>query len=274
MDVAEKVGLGPDQWLKMWETDFADDPSCEHTDPADGEHHHSDAQEGAHEDHGQCNDTVDDVDDSGKPLKVDKYLIKNISRLTGGNTKADILVSLCGDTKDLQWLSSKGYSVVGVELSEKAVKQSFENACGGPIPYEVTSYSDVKVYSATDGKSLRVYVGDFFGDGISPRQLGKFDSVWDSHGIVSLPISMQKGFADKLLTFVKPGGKMLFSTVDYDITTLKKGPAPAPIPCALLKEFYPNCKIDLLENLEFEKGHFFDGVEHVTNPITLVEVPK
>ena len=74
---------------------------------------------------------------------------------------------------------------MGAELSEKAVKEAFEDACAGPIPYDVTTKGEVKIYSATDGKKIRVYVSDFFGDGICPQELGKFNCVWDAHGIVS-----------------------------------------------------------------------------------------
>ena len=207
----QMAGLGPEQWLKLWESGFTHDHSQE-SDSTSGGHSHHHHEHGKHEDH--CHSTISEIDNQGNMLKVDAYLLSNIHSLTGGNTNETVFVSLCGDTKDLEWLCSKGYSVVGAELSEKAVKQAFENACAGPIPYDVTTKGEVKIYSATDGKNLRVYVSDFFGDGICPQELGKFNCIWDSHGIVSLPGLQQKPYADKLLTFLKPGGKFLFSTVD------------------------------------------------------------
>ncbi len=260
------VGLGPDQWLQMWDSGFTHDHS-QQADSSSGEHRHHGQEED--QEHG----TVNDVNKSGKVLKVDRYLFRHISTLTGGNSNEAILVSLCGDTKDLEWLSSKGYSVVGVELSETAVKKAFENACAGPIPYRVTTHGDIKEYSATDGKKLRVFVGDFFGDGISVRLIGQFNCVWDSHGIVALPVSMQKPYAEKLLTFVKPGGKILFSSLDYDITTLKSSPAPAPVSSSLLSKYYPGCNVSLLEDSVFNHNHL-EGIDHITNPVILVEVPK
>lgn len=160
-----KVGLGPEQWLMMWESGFTHEHS-QQTDPSSGEHHHHDHEHGEH-----GHSTVEDIDKDGRSLKVDSYLFRNIHSLTGGNTNESVFVTLCGDTKDLEWLSSKGYSVVGAELSEKAVKQAFENACAGPIPYKITSKGDIKIYSATDGKKLRIYVGNFLVMGFVQKSL-------------------------------------------------------------------------------------------------------
>jgi len=250
---SSKVGLSGEQWLKMWEGGFTHDHS-QQTD----HHHHDDHEDDMEHEHS----SVEDVDSHGTKLKVDAYLFRNVYSLTKGDKTEAVLVPLCGNTKDLEWLCSKGYSVVGLEISEKAVKKSFEKACAGPIPYEVCNKGEVKVYSATDGRNLQVYVGDFFSK-----------EIWDSHGIVSLPLTQQKPYADKLLTFLKPGGRMLFSTVYYDIDKLEEGPAPAPISRSMLAEYYPSCSVTLLEEDKFEQ-HEFVGVDHATNPVILVEDVK
>ena len=53
-----------------------------------------------------------------------------------------ILVPLCGKSLDLGWLNAQGYEVVGVELSEQAVSELFEQLEVEPIrmqdsPFEI-----------------------------------------------------------------------------------------------------------------------------------------
>ena len=183
-----------------------------------------------------------------------------------------MLVSLCGNSPDMEWLCSKGYGVVGVELSEVAVKQAFDKTefkNAEPIPYEITTDGNLKIYSATDGKNMKVYVGNFFDDSLNPKKLGTFPCIWDAHGLVSIPVPQQEPYAKKLLSFLKPGGKMLFSTVKYDLSKLKTGPAPAPVPASTLQRLYPDLKVQLLESTPLTGGEL-DGVDEWSNEIILV----
>ena len=258
MEEFDKVGLSPDQWKKMWDGDFSD---CAHS-----EDHCSETP------HESCGDEITDEDEYGNKLKVADILYRNIANLTAGKPKETVLISLCGDSPDLEWLCSKGYSVVGLELSETAVKAIFDKARAGPIPFEVSSEEGFMIYSATDGKPLKVYVGDFFGDRMNPDLLGTFNCIWDAHGIVSIPVGQQQRYAEKLFTFLKPGGKILFSTVDYDIGKLTSGPAPAPVPASKLSDFFPNCDVNLLEEKALPRWEL-EGVEHWSNQVILISSP-
>lgn len=271
----KKAGLGPEQWLKMWENDFRHEighnmedevhSAVIHQEGCGHDHHQHDSEDHEH-------DTVTDEDQHGNKLKVDSFLFRNITSLTGGKTNETVFVSLCGNSPDLEWLCSRGYSVVGAELSETAVKAVFEKAIAGPIPYNVSTQGEVKIYSATDGKNLRVYIGDFFSDGICPDQLGNFNCIWDAHGIVSIPVAQQESYAKKLFTFLNPGGNILFSTVEYDLDKLVTGPAPAPVPASKLLTFFPGCVVKQLEEKELPEWEL-DGVEHWSNPVILVSAP-
>lgn len=275
------VGLSAEDWLKMWNCGWTHDygqhvhdethftscgagDECESHCGGDSDHHGhgcSHSGDGSH----ACGHHGDREDQ----CQVDVHLKRNLHRLTGGDVKKAILVSLCGNSPDMEWLCGQGYKVVGTEISETAVERAFEKAACGSIPFKVTVDGSVKTYSATDDKNLKIYVGDFFHDGINSGKLGTFDCVWDAHGIVSLPVHQQKPFAEKLGTFVKPGGKILFSTVDYDIAKLKKGPAPAPVGASVLREFYPQCKVDLLETKPLTSGEL-EGVDEWDNLVVMV----
>lgn len=259
----DKVGLDPEQWLKMWESGF--EHKNQHT---DGEGAHS----GDSHSEESCGEFVTELDKRGNKLKVDSILFRNIDYLTSGKTEETVLVSLCGSSPDLEWLCNKGYTVIGTELSEAAVKALFEKACAGPIPYIVSVEDEVIIYSATDGKHLKVYVGNFFSDGISHDRLGTFNCIWDAHGMVSIPASQQESYAKKLFTFLKPGGNILFSTVNYDISKLVSGPAPAPVPASKLLEFFPGCVVKQLEDKNLPEWEL-DGIQSWSNPVVLISAP-
>ena len=260
----DKVGISPEQWVKMWEEWNTPGHKCEHEQEQCG-HSHADH---ASEEHGKEHESS-----GGHGSEVDKYLIKHLDRLTGGHENRTILVTFCGNSPDLAWLCQKGHTVVGCEIAEAAVKELFENkVLGGSIPYKVQEKGDVKIFSATDGKKLEVYVGDFFGS-LSPEMTGMFDCIWDSHGIVSIPIPLHRPFAQKVIKFLKPGGRMFFSTSDYDITKLKVGPAPCPMSTAQLEELFPDFDVELLDESEEDPSQM-EGLDRFTNPYNLLTYKK
>ena len=78
-----KVGLGPEEWLKLWESGFTHDHSQESDSTSGGHGHHEHEQEHEHE-HGENEEhghsTVSEVDNQGNMLIVDSYLFRNIHR--------------------------------------------------------------------------------------------------------------------------------------------------------------------------------------------------
>ena len=250
-----------EQWLKLWE---------------DGFHHHHHHNEGDQQKSSSAPlIQVPSSAESGEKrasgpgchgTAVDKYLQKHIGSLTGGKDNLSILVTLCGNSPDLAWLCEKGYNVVGCELSAKAVEQLFENrVLGGKIDYQVSEEGGIKTYTATDGKKLKVYVGDFFSAALSPELTGTFDCIWDCHGIISVPATLHAQYADKVSKFLKPGGRMLFSTLD---SVDAKETAPVPISAARLSELFPAYSVELLEDPE-STWHTQRCGGNWTNPVTL-----
>ena len=261
-----KAGLGPEAWLKMWNTGFIhDQPEPLHDHDHDETHATSCGDDDCTHEAGHVDGGHAHEQDGG----VDAYLKRNLAHLTGDQTDKTVFVSLCGDSGDMEWLCDQGYEVVGAELSETAVKKVFNRKQGDAIPCDIAVEGDLKIYMATDGKKLKVYVGDFFLDAMSPERLGTFDCIWDAHGIVALPVNQHEAYAKKLAGFLKPGGKMLFSTVNYDESQLRSGPAPAPVPASRLREMYPEWEVKLLEEKGLTPGEL-DGVEKWSNHVVLV----
>ena len=259
-----KIGISAEDWVKHWETDFAELSHQSHGHEHD-EHHH-DHHEHHHHEHDHHHNHGAEGDEEERGCGSLKSLKKYLPNLTRDRPSVSVLVSLCGDSSDVAFLAGKGHAVIGIEISEKAVKSIFtENQ--PPIPYSVTEKGPFKVYTATDDKKIAIYVGNFFDT--LPGDVGPFDAIWDGHGIVAIPEKDMQPYSDKLKTLLKADGVMLFSTVWYDIKELTEGPAPAPISTDELNSFFPGCKVELLEKIPFDNSDFV-GVTKATNEINLI----
>ena len=147
------------------------------------------------------------------------------------------------------------------------MEQLFENrVLGGKVDHVVKAEGDTQIFTATDGKKLKVFVGDFFGP-LSPEMTGTFDCVWDGHGIISVPANLHPQYAEKLSKFVKPGGRMLFSTVDC---AEAKDHGPVPVSEDRLQELFPEFNVTLLEKNDSLWHIKKCGGGKWTNPIVLL----
>src|SRR6187549_857001 len=78
-----------------------------------------------------------------------------------------VLVPLCGKSADLEWLVTRGYEVVGVELVELAAQAFFAER---GLAAKRREQGDFVVY---EHGNLAIWVGDFFAT--TDAQLGVFD---------------------------------------------------------------------------------------------------
>lgn len=126
-----------------------------------------------------------------------------------------IFVPLCGKTLDIGWLLSKGFSVVGVELSEMAVKKLFEAL--GEEPYIMQEGEHLHYHA----ENIDIFVGDFFT--LTPQMIGNIDAVYDRAAIVALPEDMR---IDYTVHMLKLAGNtpQLMTTVVYDQSLMNNSP--------------------------------------------------
>lgn len=172
---------------------------------------------------------------------VDAYLQKYIKLLTGEKPNASILVTLCGKSLDLPWLCDQGYKVTGVDISELAVKQLFEE---NGIPYSIADKESFKVFSATDHRNLTVYVGDFYA--ISPDLAGVFDAIWDHNALGAINPEDRTNYTAKLRLLLKTDGNILLSAFEYN--QAERPTCPFSVPNSLVKKlFQDHFDIELLE---------------------------
>jgi len=120
---------------------------------------------------------------------------------------ARYFLPLCGKTGDIARLLGKGYRVVGVELSETAIQQLFDEL--GVTP-DVSEVGALKLYQA---QNIEIYVGDFFE--LTAEALGAVDAVYDRAALVAFPTEMRPRYSAHLADITRHAKQMLI-TFEYD----------------------------------------------------------
>ena len=121
--------------------------------------------------------------------------------------RSRVLVPLCGKTLDIGWLLASGYRVAGVELSETAIDELFDEL---GIQPEVTALGALKRYTAS---SIDIFVGDIFE--LSASALGPVDAIYDRAALVALPERMRAPYAEHLVQITQAASQLLVC-FEYD----------------------------------------------------------
>lgn len=111
------------------------------------------------------------------------------------------MVPLCGKSLDIHWLLAQGYRVSGVELSELAVGQLFDELQLQP---EIRPDGALLRYHAGP---LTVWQGDFFG--LAADQLGQVDLVYDRAALIALPPALRSAYAQQLVRITGAAPQLL-----------------------------------------------------------------
>ncbi|MFL7965724.1 thiopurine S-methyltransferase [Pseudomonas kielensis] len=118
-----------------------------------------------------------------------------------------VLVPLCGKSLDLLWLAHQGYSVLGVELSEKATTDFFLEHQLEP---SVSEEGVFKVFRAAD---IEIRCGDFFA--LDQEDVADCTALYDRAALIALPAPMRERYAAHLQRIL-PNGVGLLITLDYN----------------------------------------------------------
>ena len=175
---------------------------------------------------------------------VDMYLQKYLHLLTEDRQSISILVTWCGKSLDLLWLAEQGHTVVGVELSEIAVAQFFQE---NNLEFSSTDKANFRVYTASK-HSITIFCGSMYD--FTPGITGcKFDAIWDHHALGANNPADRKKHIEVLCSVLKPQGQILLSHFEYDPTE-HTGP-PFSLPPSLIQElFKEHFQVKYLESVE------------------------
>ena len=122
-------------------------------------------------------------------------------------TSAKIFIPLCGKTLDIGFLLAQGYDVVGIELSDIAVKSVFEQLNLTP---DISPWAGGEKYQSD---CLTIYVGDYFK--LSQQDLGAIAWVYDRAALIALPDTMRLEYAQHMAKITQFAPQLLI-TLDYD----------------------------------------------------------
>jgi len=168
---------------------------------------------------------------------------------------APVIVPLCGDSIDIDWLVAAGHSVCGCELSERALAGWFERH---GIAYDIEPASlNAKAAGDVSASIKRLtararqqagYVqlvnqsrgSDAIDDGIEqlppqflcgdvfslqPEHLPKPPAaLFDRAALIALPPPMRQRYAAKIAELLPSGAKVLLITLNYDQGEMKGPP--------------------------------------------------
>ena len=133
------------------------------------------------------------------------YLLRHFPQM---HLPADacVFVPLCGKSLDIHWLLSRGYQVIGSELSPVAVAQLFAELNLSP---RITPAGTLQRFEAGN---LCIFVGDFFD--LTQDDLGHVDGVYDRAALIALPAPVRPRYARHLVSITNAAPELLIC-LDY-----------------------------------------------------------
>jgi len=146
--------------------------------------------------------------------RANHFLVKHFEKLNL-DKGARIFLPLCGKTIDISWLLSRGYRVVGVELSALAINELF-NELG--VQPEIVNTGSLDHYSA---ENIDIFVGDIFK--LTSQILGSVNAIYDRAALVALPVDTRPEYTAHLVRLTDTAPQLLIS-FEYDQTVMPGPP--------------------------------------------------
>ena len=122
-------------------------------------------------------------------------------------TDSKIFVPLCGKSRDILWLLSLGYQLVGVEISPLAVENFFSE---NNLEARITNCGNFQLWE-TNG--LSIYLGNFFD--LSSMQLAGCKAIYDRAALIALPPEMRHEYVLHLKKIAPALSHTLLVTLEY-----------------------------------------------------------
>jgi len=149
-----------------------------------------------------------------------------------------VFVPLCGKSLDMVWLAEQGHRVLGIELSELAIAQFFEERGLHP---EVHRSGLGTHYSAGPWELV---AGDAFA--VTPPLLADCAGIYDRAAMIALPPPMRATYASTAWRCLPPGCRGLLVTLEYPQAE-KAGPPFAVEESEVRARLGQDWSVDLVE---------------------------
>lgn len=151
--------------------------------------------------------------------ETNPLLIKYQSDL-GLSSGGEVFVPLCGKSLDMLWFREQGQQIVGIELSDLALKAFFES---NSIPYRNLQAGEFNIYQAN---GYMLYAGDFFALNAAVVQSCKL--VYDRASFIAFPEEMRTQYAHHLLSIIPAEASIFLITLEYPQEQMSGPPFSVP----------------------------------------------
>ena len=175
--------------------------------------------------------------------EANPLLLKYFDRLSLGRGSR-VFLPLCGKTRDIAWLLSRGFRVAGAELVAAAVRQLFDELGLAP---GISGAGTVQHYRAKD---IDIFCGDIFQ--VTGALLGPVDAVYDRAALVALPPGMRGRYAAHLQKLTDPAPQLLIC-YEYDQSQME-GPPFSILREEVLQHYGEGYQVTLLESTSVAGG--------------------
>ncbi|SIP99736.1 thiopurine S-methyltransferase [Solilutibacter tolerans] len=120
---------------------------------------------------------------------------------------SEVLVPLSGKTLDMPWLAAQGQRVLGIELSERAIKSFFLEQ---ELSDVVSDTPDGPLHRAND---IAILEADAFE--VSETTLSGIRHVYDRAALIALPPELRQRYVDTLYARLPAGTNAVLITLEY-----------------------------------------------------------
>ncbi|MDX1304529.1 thiopurine S-methyltransferase [Photobacterium sp.] len=153
-----------------------------------------------------------------------------------------VLVPMCGKSVDLIWLAQRHNNVIGIELSDIAVKAFFAEQLYTPM------VSGVGAETVYEFDEITIHCGDFFSARVEP-----VDVVYDRAALIAMPQNMRQMYAERLLALLKESGRILLVTLDY-LQVQLDGP-PFSVSKEEVENLFKDCRVTQIARNDADESH-------------------
>lgn len=166
---------------------------------------------------------------------VNPNLVAHFAKVLS-TAQARVFVPLCGKTRDIAWLLEQGHSVVGAELSMRAISDLFADLDMTP---QITKH---ELMQKVSGPSIDIFVGDIFV--LTPQDVGALDMVYDRAALVALPKDVRARYGAQVRVLSQTAPQLLLC-FEYEQTAMA-GP-PFSVDAAEITRIYGDAyRVDAL----------------------------
>jgi thiopurine S-methyltransferase len=131
-----------------------------------------------------------------------------------------VFVPLAGKSRDMVWLATQRHRVIGVELSDVAVHEFFEE--GGRAPKRTWS----GVFEISSAGPFELYCGDFFD--FPSEALTNVVAVYDRAALIALPPGMRAHYAETLARIIPQDAIIFLIAIEYPENEITGPPFAVP----------------------------------------------